>query len=104
MRQLILHIVLIILFIPTTIQAQQVIPQDKLIHMSGSYIVTHMTYSYLQSNLKLTRKQAIHRAMLVGLIVGIGKEVYDIQCGSPELGDIAADLIGIATFRVVLEF
>ena len=63
-----------------------------------------MTYSYLQSNLKLTRKQAINRAVLVGLIVGIGKEVYDIQCGSPELGDLAADVIGIATFRVVLEF
>ena len=42
--------------------------------------------------------------MLVGLIVGIGKEVYDINHGSSELGDIAADLLGIATFRVVLEF
>ena len=72
--------------------------------MSGSYIVTHMTFSYLQSNQKLTRKQAIHRAMLVGLIVGIGKEVYDINHGSSELGDLAADVIGIATFRVVLEF
>ena len=104
MRQLILHIVLIILFQHTTIQAQQVIPQDKLIHMSGSYIVTHMSYSYLQSHTELSRKQAINRAMLVGLMVGIGKEVYDIQCGSPELGDIAADLLGIATFRIVLEF
>ena len=52
----------------------------------------------------LNRKQAINRAMLVGLIVGIGKEVWDINHGSSELGDLAADVIGIATFRIVLEF
>ena len=104
MRHLILHIVLIILFIPITIQAQQVIPQDKLIHMSASYIVTHMSYQVITNHTELTRKQAIHRAMLVGLIVGIGKELYDINHGSPELGDLAADVLGIATFRVVLQF
>ena len=63
-----------------------------------------MSYQILQNNTELSRKQAINRAVLVGLIVGIGKEIYDIQCGSPELGDIAADLLGIATFRIVLEF
>ena len=72
--------------------------------MSASYIVTHMSHTVLAHHTNLTPKQAIRTSMLVGLIVGIGKEVYDIQCGNPELGDLAADVVGIATFRVVLYF
>ena len=63
-----------------------------------------MAHSVIQSHTRLNRKQAIRTAMLVGLIVGIGKEVYDINHGSPELADLAADVMGIATFRIVLEF
>ena len=104
MRRAILYMVLLVLLAPATIKAQLVIPQDKLIHAAGSYIVTHAALSVIQSHTDLDPPKARRAAMLVGLLVGIGKEVYDIKHGSPQLGDLAADVIGIATFRIVLEF
>jgi len=82
----------------------QTIPQDKMLHFSGCYIVSSTTTSL--ASYYLPKKKAFWVGVSVGTAVGLAKEIWDIKHGSPELGDLGADVIGafFGSFTVVIRF
>ena len=92
-----------ILLISFNLSAQQ-IPQDKMLHFSGCYIISATTTSIASHY--LSEKQSFWIGVSVATAIGIGKELYDIKHGNPELGDLGADVIGafFGSFTVVIRF
>ena len=80
------------------------IGQDKLLHLSGCYVIG-ASFNSLASR-KYTRKQAFWIGFAAGTTVGIAKELYDIKHGNPEWGDLGADVIGsfLGSFTVAIRF
>jgi len=84
-------------------QAQEILPQDKLLHLGGSYIIgattTSIAYYYTKD-----KKTATFIGVSVILLAGIGKEIWDIKHGNPEVNDLAADIaggtLGILTVKI----
>lgn len=94
---------ILLLLIPYRAEAQQLLPQDKLLHLGGSYFIgaTTTSIAYYYSKDKKT-------ATLIGvsavLLTGLGKEIWDINHGNSELNDLGADIVGgtlgILTIRI----
>jgi len=76
------------------------IQQDKLLHLSGCYIVSATTTSILLD--KYPEEKAAWIGFTVGVTLGIAKEVYDIKYGDPSIEDLAADIIGAGLGAVVI--
>ncbi len=76
------------------------IQQDKLLHLSGCYIVSSTTTSILLD--RYPERKAAWIGFSVGVGVGIAKEIYDIKCGTPSAGDLAADVVGAGLGAVVI--
>ena len=95
---------LIIAFLISFNLSAQTIPQDKMLHFSGCYIVSATTTSIASHY--LSEKQAFWVGVSVGTAVGLAKEIWDIKHGNPELGDLGADVIGslAGSFTVVIRF
>ena len=70
----------------------QTIPQDKMLHFSGCYIVSATTTTIASHY--LPKKKAFWVGVSVGTAVGLAKEIWDIKHGNPEWGDLGADVIG----------
>ena len=78
--------------------AQSSIPEffssaDQQLHMGGCYVISSMTTALVYKRTANKRKSVLI-GLGTGIALGVAKELYDIRCGNPELGDIAADAIG----------
>jgi uncharacterized protein YfiM (DUF2279 family) len=84
---------IILLLISYRAEAQQILPQDKLLHLGGSYVIgaatTSIVYHYTQN--KRTSKIAGIAAVI---LIGTSKEIWDVKNGDPDIGDFTANLIG----------
>ena len=96
------YIILLLICIVTTSPLHgQSIPIDKMIHTSGCYFISTATYS-LTYKLTQDRRKATIYGFTAAVAVGIAKELYDINHGNPEWGDLAADVTGAAIGVTVL--
>ena len=94
---------ILLLLIPTKAQAQQVLPQDKLLYLGGCYVIgasiTSITYYYTED-----KKTAILAGAASVLVIGTVKELHDINHGNSDTEDLIADVIGgtlgILTVRI----
>ena len=94
---------ILLLLLPYRAEAQQLLPEDKLLHLGGSYAIgattTSIAYYYTKD-----KKTATLIGISAVLLTGIGKEVWDIKYGNSELNDIAADIaggtLGVFTIRI----
>ena len=82
----------------------QTIPQDKMLHFSGCYIVSASTTTL--ASYYLPKKKAFWVGVSVGTAIGIGKEIWDINNGTPDVKDLGADIAGsiAGSFTVVIRF
>ena len=82
----------IVLFM-TAIAKAQVIQNDKLLHMSGSYVISS-TVSSLVYNKTKNKKCSLLSGFAVSMVVGAGKEIYDRKNGNPDWNDMLANTVG----------
>ena len=69
------------------------IGQDKLLHMGGCYVISATTAS-LVYNITEDRKKAFIYGTLSSVIIGGIKEIYDINHGDSNWGDMGANVVG----------
>ena len=90
--------ILALLFI-INLKAQnfQLLQNEKVIndqlHIGATYIISSVTTSYVFKKTQ-NKKKAMWIGFGVGMGVGIAKEIYDIEHGDCEAGDLLADFIG----------
>jgi len=80
----------------------QTIPQDKMLHFSGCYIVSATTTTIASHY--LPKKKAFWVGVSVGTAVGLAKEIWDINHGNPEWGDLGADVIGAFAGSITITY
>jgi len=94
----------IVLFI-TAIAKAQVIQNDKLLHMSGSYVISSTVASLVYNKTK-NKKCSLLSGFAVSMFIGAGKEIYDRKHGNPDWNDMLANTIGstlgIVTIKIAL--
>ena len=80
------------------------LPEDKLLHLSATYVIASTTTSLVSC--KYSKKQAFWIGVATGTAIGVGKELYDIKHGNPEWGDLGADVVGalLGSFTVTIRF
>ena len=66
---------------------------DKQLHMGATYVISSFTTAYVFKKTQ-NKKKAMWIGFGVGIGVGIAKELYDIEHGNCEVGDLVADVIG----------
>ena len=76
-------LIIILLFINTTCVSQSIIPQDKLLHAGGCYVISSTTSSIVY-NITENRKKAFIYGVLSSVVIGGIKELYDIKHGGSE--------------------
>ena len=69
------------------------IGQDKLLHMGGCYVISATTASIVY-NITENRKKAFVYGVLSSVIIGGIKEIYDINHGDSNWGDMGANVVG----------
>ena len=69
------------------------IPNDKVLHLGGSYVIAS-TSTQLAQWKGATPKQAFWLGFGISMSFGIAKEIYDIEHGAPEWKDLVANLAG----------
>ena len=69
------------------------IPQDKLLHMGGCYVISSTTASIVY-NMTENRKKAFIYGLSSAVIIGGLKEIHDINHGDSNWGDMGANVIG----------
>ena len=81
------------------------IPQDKLLHAGGCYVISATTAS-LVYNITEDRKKAFIYGVLSSVIVGGIKEIHDIKHGDSNWGDMGANVVGgtLGAFTVTVRF
>ena len=88
--------ILLILILGLDVNAQKLTLytyDDKQLHMGATYVVSSFTTAYVFHKTKNKRK-AMWIGFGVGMSTGIAKEIYDIEHGNSEFGDILADIVG----------
>ncbi len=94
----------IILFITLTVEAQ-ILKNDKLLHMGGSYGISS-TVSAIVYNKTKNKNQALVSGLAVSLLIGAGKEVYDKKHGDSNWNDMLSNTVGatlgIITIRIAI--
>ena len=93
------------LLIPIRAEAQQLLPEDKLLHLGGSYIIGATTTSIVYYYTK-DKKTATLIGLSAVLLAGVSKEIWDIKHGNPELNDLGADIVcgSLGIFTVKINF
>ena len=74
-------------------QFVETIGQDKVLHMSGCYVISSTTASVVY-NITENRKKAFIYGVLSSVVVGGIKELYDINHGDSNRHDMGANVIG----------
>ena len=94
----------IILFM-TAIAKAQVIQNDKLLHMGGSYVISSTVSAIVYDKTK-NKKCALLSGLAVSMFIGAGKEIYDRKHGNPDVKDMLANFVGaslgIITIRIAI--
>ena len=88
--------ILLILILGLDVNAQNLTLytfDDKQLHMSATYVISSFTTAYVFKKTQ-DKKKAMWIGFGVGMSVGIVKEIYDIEHGNCEAGDLLADFIG----------
>ena len=62
-------LIIILLFINTTCVSQSIIPQDKLLHAGGCYVISSTTSSIVY-NITENRKKAFIYGVLSSVVIG----------------------------------
>ena len=76
---------------------------DKMLHFAGSYILTDISYHFFEK--RTTKKKAILYSVLIGISVGVTKEIIDKKWGNgAERGDLIADGLGISFSIIIIKF
>ena len=98
-------LIIILLFINTTCVSQSLIPQDKLLHAGGCYVISSTTSSIIY-NITENRKKAFIYGVLSSVVIGGIKELYDIKHGDSSWGDMGANVVGgtLGSFSIVVRF
>tara|TARA_Y100000385_G_scaffold156033_1_gene161829 strand:- start:365 stop:670 length:306 start_codon:yes stop_codon:yes gene_type:complete len=98
-------LIIILLFINTTCVSQSLIPQDKLLHAGGCYVISSTTSSIVY-NITENRKKAFIYGVLSSVVIGGIKELYDIKHGDSNWGDMGANVVGgtLGSFSIVVRF
>ena len=99
------RILVFLLFINYLCTGQSIIPQDKLLHAGGCYVISSTTSSIVY-NITENRKKAFIYGLSSAIIVGGVKEIYDIKCGDSNWGDMGANVVGgtLGSFSIVVRF
>ena len=96
---------LTIFFMITNILSAQILPQDKQLHIGATYMLSASTTALVYNNTGDKRKATIC-GLIIPMIAGIAKEVYDINHGHSDANDILANTIGsclgVVTIRITL--
>jgi len=81
------------------------IPQDKLLHMGGCYVISSTTSSIVY-NITEDRKKAFVYGVLSSVVIGGIKELYDINHGDSNWGDMGANVVGgtLGAFTITVRF
>ena len=69
------------------------IPNDKVLHLGGSYVIASTTTQFAQWK-GATPRQAFWLGFGISMSFGIAKEIYDIEHGAPEWKDLVANFAG----------
>ena len=77
------------------------IPQDKLLHAGGCYVISSTTASIVY-NMTENRKKAFIYGVLSSVVVGGIKELYDINHGDSNWHDMGANVIGATLGALVV--
>tara|TARA_R110002020_G_scaffold302569_1_gene517915 strand:- start:233 stop:535 length:303 start_codon:yes stop_codon:yes gene_type:complete len=88
----------ILLLINLTARAQM-IQDDKLLHMGGSYLISSAVSSVVYNKTK-NKKCSFLFGLGASILVGSSKEIYDIKNGDSNWEDMLANTIG-ATLGIV---
>ncbi len=79
---------LLLVLIVATVSLVLGMPHDKLLHMGISSMLSSVIGSFGDA----------HTGFIGAVLIGVSKEIYDLfGPGTPELGDVVADVLG-ATF------
>ena len=99
------RILVFLLFINYLCTGQSVIPQDKLLHAGGCYVISSTTSSIVY-NITENRKKAFIYGVLSSVVIGGIKELYDIKHGDSSWGDMGANVVGgtLGSFSIVVRF
>ena len=96
---------LIIFFMITNVVSAQFIQQDKLLHMSGSYVVSSGVTAIVYSKTNNKKKSIIY-GVTTAVAIGLAKEIYDRKHGNPDIKDMLANSIGaslgVITIRIAI--
>jgi len=94
----------IVLLINLTARAQM-LQNDKLLHMGGSYAISSAVSSIVYDRTK-NKKCSLLSGLAVSMVVGAGKEIYDRKNGNPDWNDMLANTVGatlgIVTIRIAI--
>ena len=94
----------IVLLLNLTARAQ-ILQNDKLLHMGGSYVISSTVSAIVYDKTK-NKNQAVISGLAVSLLIGAGKEIYDIKHGDSSWGDMFANTVGatlgIVTIRIAI--
>ena len=88
--------ILLILILCVDVKAQKLTLytyDDKQLHMGATYVISSFTTAYVFKKTQ-NKKKAMWIGFGVGMSVGIAKELWDIEHGNCQYGDLVADFIG----------
>tara|TARA_R100001510_G_C7464558_1_gene83587 strand:- start:210 stop:512 length:303 start_codon:yes stop_codon:yes gene_type:complete len=94
----------IILLINLTARAQM-LQNDKLLHMGGSYVISSTVAALVYDKTK-NKKCSLLSGFAISMFIGAGKEIYDRKHGNPDWNDMLANTVGatlgIVTIRIAI--
>tara|TARA_R100001594_G_scaffold145035_1_gene194758 strand:+ start:209 stop:511 length:303 start_codon:yes stop_codon:yes gene_type:complete len=96
---------LIVFFMITNMVSAQFIPQDKLLHMGGSYVISSGVSAVIYNKTN-NEKKALVYGLTTAIAAGLAKEIYDRKHGNPDIKDMVANSVGatlgIITIRIAI--
>ena len=75
---------------------------DKQLHVGGSYIISS-TVAAIVYNKTRNKKRALLSGLGISLLIGAGKEMYDIKNGDSSWNDMLANTIGTTMGAVTIK-
>ncbi len=98
------YLITLILFLNISLSAKDLRLykyEDKQLHLGATYVISSVATAYVFKKTQ-DKKRAMWIGFGVGMGVGIAKELYDIEHGNPETGDLIADVVGSALGSFVI--